>query len=345
MREQSRINWMDWAKVLAIVLVVFGHIPQVKGDFLINYVCTFHMPFFMMLSGYLSKVNTELREVLKKLWHTLIVTYLIYNAVFYPYWTIRYVLDEHGAVTWFDMVVKPLFGTLFFQIETPISSGLNGATWFLMALMAMRLLLTFFYRLRCVNGWLFMSVICCVIIDMWSNYNQFFDSLFFNGLFGCYPFFVIGHFLRKNSGLKYLTFKNDFISAVAYGSVSLLFFLNGDCLLQPIWARIVIPYAVSISACLAFVYACRLMNGYTSQWLVNLSSGTIAIMGLHWMFIGTINYILEELLNIRDITYHWALAIFIAVGICLLIYPFIVFSLKYCPQILGKQGAIKNLEG
>ena len=42
----DRINWIDWAKFLAITMVVFGHIPEEEGSFLPNYVCTFHIPFF-----------------------------------------------------------------------------------------------------------------------------------------------------------------------------------------------------------------------------------------------------------------------------------------------------------
>ena len=30
---QTRINWIDWAKVIAISFVVFGHIPQEPGSF------------------------------------------------------------------------------------------------------------------------------------------------------------------------------------------------------------------------------------------------------------------------------------------------------------------------
>jgi fucose 4-O-acetylase-like acetyltransferase len=51
----NRLNWIDWAKVIAISFVVFGHIPQVSGSFPQHYIVTFHMPLFFFISGYLTK--------------------------------------------------------------------------------------------------------------------------------------------------------------------------------------------------------------------------------------------------------------------------------------------------
>ena len=31
----NRVNWIDWAKALAISFVLFGHIPQIKGSFML----------------------------------------------------------------------------------------------------------------------------------------------------------------------------------------------------------------------------------------------------------------------------------------------------------------------
>lgn len=51
----KRLNWIDWAKSIAIALVVFGHIPEERGSYFINYVTQFHMPLFFFISGYLTK--------------------------------------------------------------------------------------------------------------------------------------------------------------------------------------------------------------------------------------------------------------------------------------------------
>lgn len=53
---QGRINWIDFAKGVAIILVVIGHvIPESINLF--GFIYAFHMPFFFIMAGYL--LNTE----------------------------------------------------------------------------------------------------------------------------------------------------------------------------------------------------------------------------------------------------------------------------------------------
>ena len=63
----NRLNWIDWAKVIAISFVVFGHIPQVSGSFPQHYIVTFHMPLFFFISGYLTKKELLNANTLKKI--------------------------------------------------------------------------------------------------------------------------------------------------------------------------------------------------------------------------------------------------------------------------------------
>ena len=53
--DTNRLNWIDWAKAIAITFVVFGHIPEERGSFFLNYIVSFHMPLFFFISGYLTK--------------------------------------------------------------------------------------------------------------------------------------------------------------------------------------------------------------------------------------------------------------------------------------------------
>ena len=136
----NRLNWIDWAKALAITFVVYGHIPADRGDFLHNYITSFHMPLFFFISGYLTKKEYMGRETLIKYWHTLIIPYLCYNIIFYPYWAIRFTID-HPTTDWFEYI-KPIIGTIMLQIKTPFNDYLNGVTWFIAALFMMKIILS-----------------------------------------------------------------------------------------------------------------------------------------------------------------------------------------------------------
>jgi fucose 4-O-acetylase-like acetyltransferase len=72
-----RIAWMDWAKVIGIILVVYAHVPNAP---LSSIVFLFHMPFFFMISGWLYKTR-PFKEEWRRTCRCLILPYLIYNAV------------------------------------------------------------------------------------------------------------------------------------------------------------------------------------------------------------------------------------------------------------------------
>ena len=73
----NRINWIDWAKVIAISFVVFGHIPMNSESLPLRYITNFHMPLFFFISGYLTKKEYFSIETAKKILahinHTLFV--------------------------------------------------------------------------------------------------------------------------------------------------------------------------------------------------------------------------------------------------------------------------------
>ena len=332
----NRINWIDWAKVVAIAFVVFGHLPQERGGFLIGYICTFHMPFFFMLSGYLSKGSTDTMANLKKQWHSLVIPYIIYNVFFYPYWVVRYVLDAHGDMSLFEMVVRPFLGALFLQIETPVSVHLNGVTWFLAVLLTMRILLNILHRFKHTDRLLLLTAVVMVLLNIVATYYQAFDSFYMKGLLRCYPFYIWGFFLKRESLLDRYILKSNAVSALLYYVLSVSLYFYGVYAAFGGYERILLTYLIEIFGCLAVIYTCRLFNGFTSDFLVTLSSGTVAIMGLHWMCIGVINFVLEHLLGITAITYSWYVAVLLSIAICLIIYPFIVVSAKYLPAALGK---------
>ncbi|MBV2356540.1 acyltransferase family protein [Streptomyces sp. J2-1] len=84
----QRDAFFDNAKYLAIVLVALGHTwAAVKSDHrvvegLYNFVYTFHMPAFIIISGYFSR-NFDLRPAkLKRLLTSVVVPYLIFQLAY-----------------------------------------------------------------------------------------------------------------------------------------------------------------------------------------------------------------------------------------------------------------------
>lgn len=116
---KNRKDWIDLAKAIGIILVVFAHALP-KNTFIWKYIQQFHMPLFYIISGFLySCKGTWLQYVKKKI-----------KALWMPFigcGIIMIVLVNHSIGITAKDVIK-----FFLMLELP---PLQGATWFLSVLL------------------------------------------------------------------------------------------------------------------------------------------------------------------------------------------------------------------
>jgi fucose 4-O-acetylase-like acetyltransferase len=337
----NRLNWIDWAKTLAILSVVFGHIPEDNSSFFIKYIVQFHMPLFFFISGYLTKKELYNKSTINKYWQTLIIPYICYNILFYPYWVVRHIIDFPGS-GWFDFV-KPFIGTLLFQFKTSISDDLNGVTWFIGALLVMKIILSICNKHK--YGMIAMSVFSIIVafIYITNEYYRFYTALPFVGFIRCLPFFYLGyvcrhrHIIPERPKLKdiYICIIGITISIITYTfeRVNPGLIIYGLCF-----------WIICISAIGGVLSICKLLDNVHLTIIENISVGTIVIMGLHWILIGITNYTLSKLLHIPNIVYPLWIAILLTILFAAILYPVILLFRNKYPFMLGKQlKAIQNM--
>ena len=104
---KERINWIDWAKALAVITVVFCHLPQSQEWFYYRYLQSVTIIIFFFLSGYLKKDRGSNKENWKKYWYGLIIPYLLYNTIIYPYWLLKFYLTNGGMPNLFQ-AMRPI---------------------------------------------------------------------------------------------------------------------------------------------------------------------------------------------------------------------------------------------
>lgn len=125
----ERIAWIDIAKGLGIIFVVFGHLNFVTDiDYnIIRVIYMFHMPLFFFLSGYLYKKNTNLRGLIKNKFQQLMIPYfasLFVLAPFSPMFKELYASNHVTFVMVMEVIGKLLFGGCYLFDEV-------GVLWFL----------------------------------------------------------------------------------------------------------------------------------------------------------------------------------------------------------------------
>ena len=172
----KRYAYIDNAKVLFIFLVVFGHLIQpftskTTGiSAIYTWIYTFHMPAFILLSGFFAKGMHSLRDVWK-LFKQLIVPYLIFQIAYsgYYFW-----IGKNNWTT--DNMFVP-----------------HWSLWFLLSLFSWHLLLTVFRRFPAYVG-----LPIAVVIGLVVGYNADIGHAFsLSRTFVFFPFFLAGYFLTK----------------------------------------------------------------------------------------------------------------------------------------------------
>lgn len=94
--QEERINWVDIAKGIGIVLVLLGHAPRDSMrmqypliDFLYYFIYSFHMPLFFFLAGMIfghtqiKKPSKSFLAFLKKKVRTLLIPWLSFSILIY----------------------------------------------------------------------------------------------------------------------------------------------------------------------------------------------------------------------------------------------------------------------
>ncbi|MDH2426604.1 acyltransferase family protein [Sphaerisporangium sp. TRM90804] len=168
--ERVRDPFLDNAKFLAITLVVTGHliedlrdVPAAHALYFFGYL--FHMPLFILLSGYLSRNWTFSPGKARKLISGLAVPYAVFEAAY-------------SLSRWLTT------GTLEFSLLEPYY-----LTWFLMSLFMWRLSTPVWQQLR----W---PLAVAVGLSLLSGMSDLPDELSMNRTLGLLPFYVLGLMLR-----------------------------------------------------------------------------------------------------------------------------------------------------
>ena len=340
---KERINWIDWAKAMAVCSVVFCHLPQSQEWFYYRYLQATTITVFFFISGYLKKDHGSTSANWKRYWSGLIAPYLLYNAIVYPYWFARYYI-QHGMPDLFT-AMKPIIGALLLEHENAWAEPLNGPLWYLPAILIMHLIIDGCRKTR--HQHLIMMILCIVSYFLYAANKEyeFLPNLTPMGLFRRLPYYYAGYVLGlKNHGdsphvLRKLRTQGTvpMIPLILLTTVclatSLLFFewhLHEDRIL----IHAALFYPVNFGLLFALLCFCKLLDHWRLSFITNLSIGTLVIIGLHIIPIGIVNFMIEH--QYRQAGYDWHEAFLITAFIIALLYPIILFAKKHAPVLIGK---------
>ena len=315
-----------------MTVVVFCHLPQQEDTFYLQYLASVILSTFFFISGYLKKRTLSLKESAKKYGYSLLIPYIIYNVVYYPYWLIKFYI-EHGGITWSD-AIKPIIGTILGQLNSNFSCELNGVTWFLIALFLMHILTDVLNRYKHGKSIMFILSIITMILYGANKYYHYAPYITYHGFIRCLCFFFLGNLFQQMNYLKTINLQKDLTIGISTLLLSLILFywhINENNFIL----HITLYYVVNLISVFAFIHLSRSLNNIKSRLITLISLGTLLIFGLHRMMIGAIDYIIEKTFHIQNITYEWYECIIIALAIELILLPIVIYK-DIWPILFGK---------
>lgn len=274
-----RHGFIDNARAIAILLVVFGHTDGVAKN-VITFIYSFHMPAFFFMSGFLLR-NSKLQHgpfaYMKSQARSLLIPYL-----FFGFLSTIYLLVS-SAVKHMDISLGEAFiGLLLGNAEDLV----NTVLWFFTCLFSMSV--TYYFLARVTSGrslW-----VLCLLISLFAA--QIFDSkeprlpwdfeLALVGLF----FYASGHYLANyDVGSFFATRSARSILFLLVGS-GILFFLTVksgrvDMAFMKFGNPILFVLNASIGIALLMAIASMMPVTRLSMFL---SKNTIVIFPLHPLF-------------------------------------------------------------
>ncbi len=198
---EKRIDWIDYARAIGMLLIVFGH--TVEGGAAHQFVYAFHVPLFFFLAGTTFKRTDKFFEFIKKKTQRLLIPYwvvmLISIVIFYFLGSMA--ADALGVDTNEFSWWKYILGSLYANGKSGYLKA-NMPLWFLSCLFSVEFILFWVDRFICAGKRKHRALLCFFISVAFLIINNKFLHIA-NLPFGLetalsvFPFVLLGYGLKE----------------------------------------------------------------------------------------------------------------------------------------------------
>jgi acyltransferase len=277
--EKRRLDWVDTAKGMGIILVVMQH-TALDYNRVGTFINSFHMPLFFFLSGFFFMPGkySGFRSFASKKAGSLLLPYFIFAALSYGYFLLRYSFGSAGYYK--DLNLYQELAGILYSAGTREWMDFNLPLWFLTCLFVTEIMFYGMKRLFQSKIRLAGALAVCSLIGyadgLWNPYKLPWGI---DVAFTAAAFFGAGHLLRD--AVAVLIAKPIWFRLLA---AAVMLGVNIGCTLEPVnlnMKRHGLYYDFYLSA-FAGVAACLLLASVI-RWgpLTYLGRNALLIMACH----------------------------------------------------------------
>jgi acyltransferase len=336
-KSSERLNYIDIAKGIAIILVVFGHTYR-NDDSLKIAIYAFHLPLFFFISGFFFKEDKyhTYRDFIKSKFTSLLLPYLTFYILSYVYWLAfeRFVRPSDAEIPFYKPLIGLILGTDYKDLMRP-----NGALWFLVGLFCTELI--FFSIVKEVKKYVYIFLIVTTIVVIGFILSEFPNLILpfsIKSAFVALGFYGIGNTFRKTKFLPEKMTNKILLMIILFVICYYFSSLNG--IIDMDYSKYNNYFLFLISS-VSGLFACLFMSNliHTNVTLEYFGRNSLIIMGvsepLKRFCIGLIAKLSDS--PIEDLRNSFIFSVIIVVVVLIIMFPIIYIFNKYLSLFLGRR--------
>jgi acyltransferase len=332
-----RQDWIDSLKGMAIILVIVGHLNTLSSE-LNQYIYSFHMPLFFFISGYLINfekyVNLEKAYLIKRS-SSLFTAYLFFSIISYIFYVIMDFLYQ-PQVQNVEIFGKGLSFNIYVVICSISGYLINTPLWFLPCLLITELSF-FIFRKHFKQTYKFLSliIISSLIGFLYSIYIPLRTPWGIDIAFTGIVFYSAGYFFRRKYDDAFFRTSHILIFCLFLIHIVSSFTNPRVDMYKLTYNNYLLFYVSAFSGILAYIYIFK--HTYSSKILQFYGKNSLIILGLHYLIISALRYMLPVLFNLLNLQINGNVLFLLNIFLTLiLVIPFIFIINRYFPYLTGK---------
>ena len=337
-KDNMRNDNIDDAKAIAIYLMVLLH-TGMKNDYVSNVVTSFHMPLSFIVSGMFFKFNRPLLENINSIFRKLLVPYLLFSIIsLSTCWIAPYLHpDLYNDIQGLEIFKEAIIGVFFWVgIVSPNSFLPNGALWFLLALIIVKM------SCSVIAAMVKKKILVAIILSIAGlvGMSLLHQTNYYNSASACMamPFFALGFYLRQDGGQ--IIYKTWFL-IILTAWVLLLSPLNGYISMMGLEYGRSLP-AFYVNGVVGTVFCIVLSSTWKFPSIIHeIGRNSIVVLGLHHIPLYFFRFVGISLMG-EDMLYSpWICvpASLLSVLACLGVARIIESKI---PFVLGRNNKVRN---
>lgn len=341
---KSEFIWVDYAKVVGIFLVVFGHLLQIafvggswsyeELHIIWDVIYLFHMPLFFILSGFLFQQSAQ---SMHKVIIALVIPYGIYQFAYLPITSLIYCLKTDLDL---HLVIKLIAGIVMGDgYDTPYSLCNNLPCWFLISMIQLRILFMW-VRITPITTAI---LIVGAVTFLYYQHKHLFDLYFcIDSTIMAVPYFLFGYWLRQQ-----ISNEPKFGGGILliFGILCIfillqLYRINGAAQMNGPSSgnSVILNYAAGIIGSVSVLLLARCFDRPRSI-IKKIARNTLFILCYHWIVLFGIRQLLTKypIWNVGGL-WQWSVLAFALITVAILLSAIPIsdwLKLNY-PIVLGK---------